>query len=240
MAEKKKFDWADGRIQQRQKFAELLDDENMRRDIFNEKYFDALERRRDSLQGFHNKVQLIQWTGILLLGVAILSVHIPISVFGLSTGDSHSVREILLLILATVPLTAILPSIQEANITEQLEIYVDKVSKGDAAVRRALRARFGLSSDMPKAISEMPIGLRQLPTLLAGGIGIIGFFLLILLIFTSIEIVAMIDIVKNPTVSTKFSWFVVLYVCVAFAVCSSMRKIHGVIPVVIPSTSKPV
>jgi hypothetical protein len=232
MVEAKKFDWAAGRIQQRQKFAEMLDDEKLRRDVFNEKYFEGLERRMDQLKGFHSKIQLIQWTGILLLALAVLSVHIPISLFGLSTGDAHSVREILLLILATVPLAALSPSLQEANVTEQLEVYADKISEGNAAVRRAVRARYGLSNEMPRMFAEggPPIGFRQLPTLLSGGIGIIGFFLMTFVVFTSIEIAAMIDIVRNPTISTRVSWLVILYVCLAFAMNSSIRKMHGINP----------
>jgi hypothetical protein len=137
-----RFRWAEARIQRLKRFAELLTDETLRREVFNEKYFEGVERRRDTLLAAERKMHLVHLSGVLVLGLSVLSVHIPVSLFGLSTADSSSLRELALLLLATVRLATLLPTIDLSNLTDQLEAFSGIIAKQDPTVRRALRIRY--------------------------------------------------------------------------------------------------
>jgi hypothetical protein len=114
-----------------------------RRDVFNERYFEALERRRDAITVAAAKRQSLVWIGMLFLGLSVLSVHVPVSMFGLSV-DAKNLREILLLALSTLQVAGIMPELEKANITDHLFALVSFVSRGDETAARALRLRFGI------------------------------------------------------------------------------------------------
>jgi hypothetical protein len=58
----------------KRQFAGLLDTEEFK-DVFSEKFVDGLEHRKELLSTRSQKIQIVQWTVMLLLGLAVLSVH---------------------------------------------------------------------------------------------------------------------------------------------------------------------
>lgn len=100
-ARKKPFGWADLSQVRKDEFAELLNIPVFK-DVFNEKYVEALERRRDFLVARTQKIWAILSLISLILGVAVLSVHISFSLIGISTVNARDLRELLLVILFTL------------------------------------------------------------------------------------------------------------------------------------------
>ena len=79
------FRWSDASKTRRADFASLLEAPAFK-DVFNDKFIDGLERRKDYLTSRSDKVQGIQLTILLVLAMALLSQHLSISFFGLSRG----------------------------------------------------------------------------------------------------------------------------------------------------------
>jgi hypothetical protein len=221
--------WEVDRFVKRDQFEKLLENEDLRRDVFNEKYFDALERRRDAITAASTKRQSLVWIGMLFLGLSVLSVHLPVSIFGLS-GDAKNLREILLLALSTLQVAGLTPELEKANITDHLFALVSFVSKGDETVARALRLRFGIQP--PNMIPNLNFPRRsgmQIVTFLFTAIGFVGWFLLMTGVFISIQVAALIDIVRDPSVSSRVSWCVVLYALFADAGSLGIHRMTAIV-----------
>lgn len=209
----KSFRWSDKPKARKQEFAELLDVPAFK-DLFNEKYFEGLERRKDFLVGRAHKMQAVQLLTLLLLGLAVLSVHLSVSFFGLSTAESRNVREVLLVVSSSVQLFNIFSVTEQMYIRELLDTYVRKLSKGNDIARRALEVRYGLGASFvfsPVIEGWRPTG-RQALVVVAAFIGLIGWLLMAFVGAILIQIAAMIDIIREPTISTKVSVFVIIYV----------------------------
>jgi hypothetical protein len=214
-AAKSAFKWEAKRQERRAEFGKLLDDEELRRDVFNEKYFDALERRKDALAAAFSKSQMVILIGTLFLGLSVLSVHLPVSVFGLSAQDAGNLREILLVGVSTVQISRVLPEIERANITDLLMVLVSKVAKGNEAAARALRVRYGIdnASIIPSITTPAAqLSAMQKVTFLLASLGLVGWLLLSVSVVLLIQLFAMIDVLRNPSISFKVSVWVVLYV----------------------------
>src|SRR5664280_1347343 len=108
-----------------EKFEDLLKSETYK-DIFNEKYVDGLVRRLDDLTSRDQRMQLVQITLVLFLGLTLLSVNLSFSMFGLSTADANNLREVLLLVLSSVQMANTLPSVEQANIQKLLLAVVER------------------------------------------------------------------------------------------------------------------
>jgi hypothetical protein len=177
-------------------------------DIFNEKYMDGLEKRRDLLDSQARKFQTIQTLSLSLLTLSILSIHLPISFLSFSTANVRDLREILLVAYAYI-LFYITPLVVEQNyIRDLLEAHVRRLSKGHDVALLALKTRYGLNPASPEWKFS---SLRYAYFVLSATGGLIVSFLLMIVSSIIIPIVALFDIVRDPTVSVTVSILVVIY-----------------------------
>lgn len=229
MADTEKFKWQNARVHQRAELLKLLDDETMRRDVFNDKFLEGLEKRRDALNAKSNSIQIIQWSIMLVLAVALLSVHISISIFGVSTAEARNLREILLVGASSIQLMNTLSMIEHANLTELLQVLVAKMSNGNETAARALRIRFGLGGGSSTTVYQggRTVGLKQIPTVVMGCLGLLGGIVLLLLLVISVQAAAMWDILKDPTISPRVSFWVVTYVLLVDAATISLTVMNS-------------
>jgi hypothetical protein len=223
-----KFKWANAPTLRRNQFARLLDDPAFK-DVFNDKFVEGLEKRRDYLAGRSAKVQIVIMTIMLLLSMALLSVHSSISFIGLSTSDSRDIREVLLVIASSVQLLNIFGVIEQGYIRDLLETYATKLANGNEAARQALRVRYGLGANVvtvPRPDQGLPTAM-QIIVILCGGIGLIGWLVMSFVFLTIVQIAALIDIIRDPTVSLKVSVFVVIYVVLVDAATFGIQIMSG-------------
>jgi|SRR5882672_4921606 len=208
-----RFRWGDTPKNRQEEFTRLLTAPAFK-DVFNEKFIESLERRKSYLAGRSDKVQIVQLTVMLLLSMALLSVHSNISFLGLSTANSRDLREMLLVIGASVQFLNTFSVAEQTYIRDWLSAYATKMARGDEAAYRALRARFGLGANLvtiPRFEQGRPTA-GQVIVLLMGGIGIIGWLLMTVVFTMIVQVAALIDIARDPTMSLKISTFVILYV----------------------------
>ena len=224
----KSFKWSDKSKVRRDEFASLLDAPAYK-GVFDEKYFDGLERRKAFLEGRTHKVEVLQATVLLILALAVLSLHLPISFFGVSSGDTRSLREVLLVIASTIQFMLMWYRSEQHYIDELLTTYVGKLSRGSESAQHALAVRYGLgtgfmihqSSDvkrMTRFQSRVTIWV-VLSFYLWGLIAVVGVFL--------IQIVAVIDILRDPTIALWVSILVVVYVIAVYVVTFGMEAMTG-------------
>lgn len=120
--------------------------------------------------------------------------------------------------------------VEHANVTELMQVMIAKLANGNPIAARALKTRFGLGGGFSPLISlpnGASPGLKQLPTLLAGLIGLIGWVLLLMVVFISIQVAAMWDIVKDPTISSRVSFWVVIYVVLVDAAIFAVTMMNS-------------
>src|SRR5437763_4028396 len=66
--------------------------------IFNDQFIEGLGRRFDSLTATIRRIDNIGYAILFYLGATVLSLHFPISAFGVSLSDSKNARELLLVV----------------------------------------------------------------------------------------------------------------------------------------------
>ena len=218
----KPFRWSYARQARSKELIELLKTPAFK-EVFNDKFIDGLERRKELWRVDSSKVQAIQMFILLCLGISILSVHLTISLFGVSTGDAKNAREILLIISSSVQLINIFNVINESYIIDFLSAYVRSLSKGNEIALKALQMRYGLGFGLavPK-IEAAQLNWRHVLVVVAAGIGLFGWLILFVVCGFLIQIAAMIGILEDPTISVKFSILVIIYVilvdCATFGI----------------------
>jgi hypothetical protein len=208
---KKPFGWADNSQVRKEEFAELLNTPAFK-DVFNEKYVEALERRRDFLVARTQTIWAIASLISVVVVVAVLSAHMSVSLFGILAVNPSDLREVLLVILFTLSAYDTYCNVVETRyINELIDIYIHSLSKANDAARRALQVRYGFGARvmMNRSFgSTAPTPSRRLLIMML--IATIGFLSIVMCAFL-VMIAAMVDIIIHPTISTTVSVFVVAY-----------------------------
>jgi hypothetical protein len=225
----KSFKWSDKSKFRRNEFASLLDAPEYK-NIFDEKYFDGLERRKAFLEGRTHTVEVLHATVLLFLALAVLSVHLPISLFGVSSGDTRSFREVLLIIASTVQYMSMWYKSEQRYIDELLTTYVGKLSRGAESAQHALAVRYGLGAAF--MIHELghvkPTRFQKIATIwMLFSYSLWG--LMAVAVVFLIQIAAVIDILRDPTISLTVSILVVVYVITVYFVTLGLQAMTGMI-----------
>jgi hypothetical protein len=210
-----------------EKFEDLLKSETYK-DIFNEKYVDGLVRRLDDLTSRDQRMQLVQITLVLFLGLTLLSVNLSFSMFGLSTADANNLREVLLLVLSSVQMANTLPSVEQANIQKLLLAVVERDAKGSEVARKALYLRYGVGGPILNILPDGGYSVRHFITLVAMALAFVGWAMFYFVLVIVIEIAAIVSILVTPTISLPVSVLVTLYVVLASVSAGLFRTLSRV------------
>src|SRR5262245_45738662 len=187
---------------QQKRFAKLLEDEALRRDVFNEEFFKALDQRHDKYTERIQKVMIVYATITLLLGLTVLSIHMPVSFLGMSATDAHGLRELLLLAGSTVYLFAIIPRLEDDQVCDLLNVRAVFLAGGNKEALKALRLRYGMAE--PRALEfDFTAKHRKWDwiTFMSATWGFVVWSSISFLLWIFVQVAAMIDIVRDPTVS---------------------------------------
>jgi hypothetical protein len=115
------------------------------KDVFDQKFLDGLEKRRELLEGRNFKVLAIQIPLFLLLAVSLINQDVKLSIVGFSIDGARGLREILLVITSILGLMASGFNRELGDIKEIMKGAVEKLSQGNADSREFLNVRYGLS-----------------------------------------------------------------------------------------------
>ena len=223
-----KFRWDERRFNDNQAFREALNNTKLREDVLNDHFAETLAKRKVELDRRTNRSYLLLTTVSLMLGVSLIAVGVPISIFGMSTTDASRFREVLLLLLASIPLYGLMNAIELSRLSDMLTMWCNKRAGGNYAVLQALRLQYGLGPDLQASeLKDRSLSRSQGIGVLVYGFGLIIWFLLLLGVLILVEVAAIISILRNPTVSLTFSIFVTFYVLCASAANFGVRSMVG-------------
>jgi hypothetical protein len=228
------FRWDQDRLQENERFRAALNKTEVRKEIFNEKFIDGLEKRHDALAERQRKAMLVTGSAFLLLSIALLAVNVPVSLFGVSASNAGNLRELLLVLLASIPLFTLFGSIEQTRIADAMNAWISRASRGDKDVERVLLLRYGLATpiglcNLQRAGPEMIAWSKwRMAKVIFAFIGGLLWLLLTIGMLILLEVWGLLSILTYPTVSFGFSLLVVIYVVSANCVSFGMRAAAGV------------
>jgi hypothetical protein len=227
MEEKVKFRWDEQRVKDNELFQAILNDASLREKLFTEKFIEGLEKRRDALNAHARNVNVAQLTMLLLLLVAIAFPNMSVSALGLSA-KAANFRELLLFVIASLQIHLMPPSIEQARITDLMDVYVQVQSEGNPTVLRALRLRYGIATGatVPDLVGRR-LSRRQTIFVMIGGLSMLLWIFGIFVVFFLLQLVGMISILIHPTLSIWPSILVCLYIVVVIAMDLGVRAMTG-------------
>lgn len=138
-----RIQWEEQRIKDNEAFRDLLDRKSLREKLFGEKFIDGLEKQRDALIERERKLTTVQLTLTFFLAVSLFVPTMPIAVFGLNS-NAGSFRELLLVLVGSLPIYGMPASMERSQITDAMLIYLQKQAGADPDVLRVLKLRYGI------------------------------------------------------------------------------------------------
>jgi hypothetical protein len=112
--------------------------------IFDQKFLEGLERRRDLLESRNYKLMALQAPLFLLLAFGLLDLDVKVSIAGFSIEGVRGLRELLLTISSVLGVASSALSRQIGDVTEILKAATMKMSGGQREVNNLLNVRYGL------------------------------------------------------------------------------------------------
>lgn len=227
------FRWDQDRQEENHRFREALNKTDLLEKLFGDKFIEGLEKRHDAILERQRKATLLTATALLLLAIALFAVQVPISLFGVSAGNAANLREILLVLIASIPLYTLFGHIEQSRIADVMKGWIAKASGGDKEVERVLMLRYGIGAPFqmnsfnqlnPKALPKWR--MIRILVMVIGGLLWLGTAIVAVLF---VELWGLVSIVIQPTVSRGFSIMVVLYTAFAFCASYGMRAGHGIL-----------
>jgi hypothetical protein len=224
------FKWAEKATQRKEEFSQLLDDPAFK-DIFNEKFIDGLEKRRENLDAQFRRVQVIQLSSLVILGLILVAPRINVSFFGLISSDGRWLREILMFLSATVQLyTGLLLNPRQVYISEILQVYALKLSKGNPGALRVLYLRYGTGETEMLKLPKQKYTAGQIFGIISAAIGTLTWVFISALCVFLVEVAAAVSVIADPTFSRRISVSLVIYVLLVFVAGMSIQAMAGVRP----------
>lgn len=155
-------------------------------------------------------------------------IRTTVSIVGVSE-KVRSFRELIVFILSSIQLYGLAASIELANITDVMSLYVDKQAGSNASVRRVLRLRYGLEIANFPVLSDYDVTLRQYTLLIATAASKLLWIIVALLLQTIIVASGSVSIVLHPTYSLSISLLLCVYALVSTAAAIGVRSYSGVL-----------
>ncbi len=113
------------------------------KEIFDQKFLDGLEKRRELLEGRSYKALAIQVPLFLLLAVSLIKQDVKLAIVGFSIDGVGGLREILLVISSFLALMTSGFNRELGDLKEIIKGAVEKISQGKPDAREFLNVRYG-------------------------------------------------------------------------------------------------
>jgi hypothetical protein len=132
-----------GRIR-RDRFLRLLSNEQTKA-LFDDVFIRGVEDRKNALDARQLKIVGLQFPIFMFLLFTLIPINVPISILGISPSGSQGLREIVLLVWASLATYASLVSIEQNSLRDILLAFVSHRASGSSDAQEVLKLRYGLS-----------------------------------------------------------------------------------------------
>jgi hypothetical protein len=184
------------------------------RDVFDQRFLDGLEKRRDTLESRGYRLLALQAPIYFLLAFSLVNLDLKVSLAGFSLEGVRGIREILLVVSTILGIISYSLNRQVGDLVEIMKAAIEKLSDGKADARNLLQVRYGLSeladvstfntSFVPGRFQFITLGLAAIPYL-AAVVAMLG-------TIVSVQVFTMMDIWLHPNFSKSVSLFVIVLV----------------------------
>jgi hypothetical protein len=205
--------WLWPRIVRQERYGQLHGSTKYK-DIFDQKFLEGLEKRRDLLESRNYKLWGLQTPLFLLLAFSLVNLDLKVSLAGFSIEGVRGIREILLVILAILAMGSSNIQRQLNDVKEVMKGAVVKMSGGKIDVLDFLNIRFGLGELSSPAGYDAKLRLGGFHLALAI-LALLPAFLFVgaaVIVALAIEIVTMREIWLHPNFSRTVSAAVIAFV----------------------------
>jgi hypothetical protein len=184
--------------------------------IFDDKFVDGLEKRRDLLESRQFTIIAIQIPILVLLLLSLLDLDFPITILGVTPHSSKSIRELLVVISATLGLAVTNLDLEINEFKELMRAFFRQRSQMDKAAEYILRKRYRLGVVNMPAPGQLIIGTTQL---IVGTMGVVATIVVagaLLTFVFALQICVLIDIYNSPSFSLFVSKITIVYVVACY------------------------
>jgi hypothetical protein len=182
--------------------------------IFDDKFFEMVERRRNETDARHLKLVALQFPIFLCLVLVLLPGTIKFSFFGITPDDVRSLREALLVLSAVIGFGASLLASHSSHLKEILEARTERALETNEDAQKLYRVGYGIELEWWPRPLEKGVERGFAFNLVTGLIWIIGIALFLLLVVSAfvIQILLLSDIYSAPNYSRNVSIGVITFV----------------------------
>ena len=200
----------------KERLAQLLARSDLR-DIFDKDFIKGVEERKYLLEGRQWKLLLIQLPLFLFLAFSLLDLKVTVTVVGISTEASKSLREILLLLSAAFGLGYSSMDREIGYLNDILKAFILKQAGKDAEVRDFLDVRYGMGEISPfKTFDEnLYPGKAQLVAFFVWVAMVVVFISMLVVLVLAVQVLNLFAVYYEPNFSREASIFVIVFVLLA-------------------------
>jgi hypothetical protein len=204
-----------GRIR-RDRFLRLLSNEQTKA-LFDDVFIRGVEDRKNALDARQLKIVGLQFPIFMFLLFTLIPINVPISILGISPSGSQGLREIVLLVWASLATYASLVSIEQNSLRDILLAFVSHRASGSSDAQEVLKLRYGLSQLWMAEPADDHIVRSRVWALVATAciIGVLILLFMLGLILVGTPLLVLFDVYRHPAFSPPITAFVITYVIVS-------------------------
>jgi hypothetical protein len=182
--------------------------------VFDLKFLEGLEKRRELLEGRNFKAIALQAPLFLLLAFALVNLDVRVSVAGFSVEGVRGLREILLIISSLLALRTSNLDRELGDVNEIMKSAVQKLSGGKDDVRNFLAVRYGIEefSDARSFDQNLKSGPFQYVSAVLIALPVVLYIGALAVVGLGVQILTLREILIHPNFSFAVSVCVVAFV----------------------------
>ena len=205
--------WRNAADLRKQRFYEALGAQG-KDGIFDDKYIELIQRRRSSSYKIAFRVFSLQMPILIFLVLSLIPIQASVSVLGISPSANRNLREMLLIGSAFLGVAAAALNHHAAILSESLNAYAEKRSRGDAKIKGYLNIGYGVDFSVMPETSDANMNTSGWYLAFIGLMGFAMILLLAVLLITGfiIHVLVLRDVYVDPSFSRGVSVGVIAFV----------------------------
>lgn len=211
-----------------QRFFDILANQD-KDGAFDEAFIELVHKRRSSASQLTFKLISLQVPIFVLLVFSLIPIQASVSILGITPAASRNLREVLVVVSATLGVVSSGLGIYYAVLTEIIAAYVEKRSKGDKEVREFLGIGHGVDFIvMPNVeYKNLSLGWGFAVFLVVVFLAGVVFVLSIAAAALYLHYVVLKDIYYDPSFSDRVSMYVIAFVLLGDFLSISINALSG-------------
>jgi hypothetical protein len=215
-----------------ERFRNLLSSDSMK-DVFNDKFFEKVDKRLSELESRQLKIMAFGAVIFGVLALSLIPLKVQFSFFGITPTDTKGLREVLVLVGALLGLVSSTINREMGYLKEMLRARIDKQAGKNEDAKKFLSLPYGLAQyydpvpDDPHLKSGFA---RVLLTIVSWALQVL-IVLALIGALVLIQLTILVDIYRQPSISREFSIGVIaVIVMFDLLLLSSWYMREGLVP----------